>query len=144
MALVLTACGGDSDSSTTVASISKAEYVKQADQICAKTEKRQLALLNTLQEEQAKDGKANGGKGSEVEMVIAAGLPPVRKQLEELTALPSPEGGASQINSYLKALEDGVTAVEDNPSSLLGLDTNPFAAAEAQAIKAGFKVCAGA
>jgi hypothetical protein len=140
--LAMSSCGGDSD--TTVANLSKAEFIQRADRICSETEKRQLALLSNLQEKEQTGSAKSSGKESELELVRSAGLPPVKQQLEELGQLPRPETGSKQVESYLRALADGVAAIEDDPSLLLSLNTNPLAAAEAQAAKAGFKVCRGA
>jgi hypothetical protein len=134
----LASCG--SDRGTTDESLSKAEFIKQADQICSKTEKRQLALVSAFEEKK----QAGGGGSPEEELVLAAGLPPVKEQLQELAELPLPESGSGEVKSYLGALEDGVAAVEANPSLLLSVDSDPFAGAESEAKKVGFKVCRGA
>lgn len=132
-------CGGGNDGTTEASSISKAQYIKQADAICTKTEDRQEALVQKFGEKEKKQ-TAN----SEAELVSFAGLPPLQQQVEELSELPPPSTGAAEASAYLKALEDAVKAGREDPAALLGGTENPFAKAEELGQKFGFKVCRGA
>jgi len=140
--LALASCGGGDEE--TVENLSKEEFVKQADQICGKTEKRQLVLVNKFEESKSgKESQVSPAKAEE-ELVTFAGLPPVKQQLQELSQLPAPQSGGDQVDGYLQALSAGVAAVEKNPSLLLKLESDPFAKAITLAKQVGFKVCSGA
>jgi len=140
--VVLPSCGSSNDE--TVETVSKEEFVKQADQVCAKTEKRQLALVNKFEESKSgKESQASTAKAEE-ELVAFAGVPPIKQQFQELSQLPTPESGSSQVDAYLKALEAGLTTVEKEPALLLNIDSDPFAKAASLAEDFGFKVCSGA
>ena len=133
-------CGsGGSDSSNASnasATVSKAEYVKQADAICGRTEKKQLQLV-------AKFPKQKPTKQAQVELVEFAGIPPLSEQAKELSDLPAPREDAADAKAYVAAFSVGVEKAEGDPSTMLKAPS-PFAEAEALALKFGFKVCKGA
>jgi hypothetical protein len=140
LAIFAIGCGdGDGDGATAAASVSKAEYVKQADDICAKTEGRQQKRVGMFGKKERQQTP-----NAEAELVRFAGVPPLAMEAEELAELPLPTSEAAQAKAFLKAFEVGVEAAEEDPTSLLAADSNPFAKAEAIAVKFGFKVCRGA
>jgi hypothetical protein len=126
-------CGGDSEDEEPIA---KAQYVKQADSICAKTETRQQALLNKLVKNPPK------GKEAQLELIQRAGIPPLATQVDELDELPEPKTDTKNAEAFLTEFRSTVEAVEGKPELLL--DANAFAKAETLAQKFGFKVCGGA
>jgi hypothetical protein len=137
-ALALPGCGGG-DSETTE-TISKAQYVKQADAICSKTENRQLKLVGEFN--QGKNTPQN--QKSEEELVLFAGLPPLKQQAEELSELPKPSTGAQEVEKYVSTLQSAIEKSEDDPGLMLLSATSPFANPETLARKIGFKACSGA
>ncbi len=140
--VVLTSCGSGDDE--TVETVSKQELVNQADQVCSKTEKRQLALVGKFEKSKSgKDSQASPAQAEE-ELVTFAGLPPIEQQIQELSDLPTPESGAGQFTAYLEALKTGLATAEKDPSSLLASGADPFAEAISAAEQFGLKVCAGA
>jgi hypothetical protein len=143
--LVVTSCGGGSDSTSVAEQPSKEEFTKRADQICSKTEKRQLLLVDKFQEKRRAEGKGTPPSAAEeAEVVVAAGLPPIKKQLQELEDLPLPATGAKEASKYIEALEAAVKAAEKDPQLLLSLESTPFAQAAKVAQAFGFSVCSGA
>jgi len=140
---VLNSCGSGDDTKT-VNSLSKKEFIKQADQICSKTEKRQLVLIGKFEEGKSPQESQASSPKAEEELVAFAGVPPVKQQLQELSQLPAPEGGSEQVDGYLKALETGLKTAENDPALLLSIDSDPFAKATSLAKAFGFKVCSGA
>lgn len=137
VAALISGCGGDDDSTTT-ATVSKAQFVKEADAICKKTELEQEKLVNKYYVRlNPNELKAKGEK-----LVRLAALPPLQTQAEELSELPLPEQGEKEAKAYMKAFEAGLQEAEEDPKSLL--EGKAFADAEAQAAKVGFKVCLGA
>jgi hypothetical protein len=139
IALTAFGCGGGSDT-TESDSLTKAAYVKQADQICAKTEDRQRALLTEFQKQ---NKNATEGQATTEKMISFAALPPMEKQLEELSQLPLPEKEAAKAKAYLTELEKGLKIAEKEPGTLL-ITPGAFTKSEEAARAFGFKTCAGA
>jgi hypothetical protein len=136
---LLSAGCGDSDDETTTATLSKAQFIKQADEICGKTEGRQLKRIEEFQKRQLPPGPK-----AERELVLFAGIPPLALEAEELEELPLPGSGGSEAEAFIESFSAGVEKAEKDPTSLLGEKTNPFAEAEKLAREFGFKVCGGA
>lgn len=135
VALAATAgCGGGSDSPT------KAEFVKQADAICAKTDKMQKAGLAAYQ--QQNPGSASGEAGQS-RAIVEVGLPPIRREAEELAALEAPSGDEEKIDAIVMEIERAIEKSEANPGLLLGTG-NPFGQATKLATEYGFKACKNA
>ena len=135
----LAGCGGGSDT-TQSATLTKAEYVKQADQVCAKTEGRQRALLTKFQKENRNIGS---GQAATEKMISVAALPPMEEQIQDLSQLPPPDKEAAKAKAYLKELEKGLKIAEKEPGTLL-LNPGAFTKSEEAARAFGFKTCAGA
>jgi len=138
-AIGLAGCGGGSDT-TEASTLTKAEYVKQADQICAKTEGRQRALLTKFQKENTKLGS---GQAATEKMISFAALPPMEEQIQELSQLPPPSKEAAKAKAYVKELEKGLEIAEQEPGTLL-ITPGAFTKSEEAAQAFGFKTCAGA
>jgi hypothetical protein len=132
------ACGSD-DGDDEAATLPKAQYIKQADKICEKIEKKQLDLVNTSK----KDFKPAPGSSPEEALIEYAAIPTLNQQLKELEALPDPEQDAAKAKAFLRAFEEGIKETEEDPKSLLSASTNPFVEAEELAAKFGFKACGG-
>ncbi len=114
--VVLTAgagCGSGGDSST----VTKAEFTKQANAICAKRKKEWQTTLAGYEKE-VQDKKATGN--IKVQKEIAEGLldesmlPALQGQLESLEDLGAPEGKEKQVEKWLADLSKGIEQVEKN------------------------------
>nr|MDQ2631767.1 hypothetical protein [Actinomycetota bacterium] len=114
MALVA-GCGGD-DSETT-ATITKAELIKQGDEICEKANEQS----ETEAEEFAEENDFTLEKASEeqIEEAVAEVLvPSLQQQAEDLEALGAPEGDEERVEEIIVSLEDAASEIEDDPSSV--------------------------
>lgn len=127
-------CGGGGDS--TAATLTKAQFLRQADAICAKTEERQLARMQGFNEPP--------GRASEIKLVRVAGLPPLHVQAEELGTLTPPAEMDRQVDVFLAAFETGIEEIEKAPIKLLNIERNPFTESQKLAKALGLKVCGGA
>lgn len=133
IALVGAGCGGGDD---TGSGLTKAEFVKQGDAICAKADAKKNSDLKSAFEQQAKEGKQLN-KSIERQLVTEVALPPVATMTEELADLGAPDEKAGAI---VTAYEDGVSAIEDDPGSVLN-GSNPFEEPDKLALEYGFKRC---
>jgi hypothetical protein len=128
--------GGSSDSST--AELSKAEFIKQGDAICAKTDKVQET---ELQEFQKKDPEGKLTQAVREEMVSDAGLPPIQDEVEELAALQGPSADSDEIEAIVGGIEEALKEAEADPSLLLKGGSGPFTEPGKLAATYGFKEC---
>jgi hypothetical protein len=136
---VLAGCGGGSDGDEEQSALTKAEYVKQADEICAAAEKRQRKLATKFAGE--KKG-VNGPRGTE-ELISFAAIPPLEQAAKELKGLPPSKQEAAKAKAYLAAFEKGIEVASKEPGTIL-VEPGAFTKAEAIAKEFGFKSCGGA
>lgn len=132
---VVAGCGGSDGSS----SLSKAEFIKQGDEICKSASKQ----IETEAEEFAEENDVNTSNPTKkqqeevIEDVVAPGL---RSEAEELEALGTPKEDGEKAEAVLAALDSGVSTVEDDAAAVLG-STNPLEKASKLATEFGFKSC---
>jgi len=128
-------CGGSSDSD----SLTKAEFIKQADAICTKGEKS----IEDGAEKFAKENDVNTEKPTEAqkeEVITQVVAPEIRKQGEEIGDLGAPEGDESEVEAIVSAVEEGADELEDKPKLLIE-GKNPLTDGSKLAKEYGLKVC---
>ena len=126
---LLAACGGDD-------SPSKAEYVKDANAICKKTNDELNADVK----------KEFGNQRPSQQQIEKFGTdtvaPTIEDELSQLRDLDAPSGDEDTVNAIYDAAQDGVDALKQDPSILL--ENNPAAFQEANKLAKdyGLTVCA--
>jgi hypothetical protein len=147
-ALVVAGCGGGGGGGDEAAggggSLSKAEFLKQADAVCSagktKVRAEYQAYLTKNKIEEGKESKAeNEAHVTEIAETIA--FPALRQQIEEIRALGAPEGEEAEVKAFLDATEAEVKEAEEDPQSLLASSNEVFAKSDKLAEEYGFKVC---
>lgn len=114
--LALGGCGGSDDDSTTSdsdtsaitvesGSLSKAEYVKQVEEICSKGTAKVSGLVQQA---------ITSGKG--IEKVEAVFLPVVDGWVTEIQAVGAPQGEEAEVEAFLTALKKDVEEAESKPA----------------------------
>jgi hypothetical protein len=136
LAAVIAGCGDD-DSETT-ATITKAELIKQGDQICEKANEQS----ETEAEEFAEENDFTLEKASEEqieEAVTEVLVPNLNGQAEDLEELGAPEGDEEQVEEIIVSLEGAADKIEDEPGLVFEGEVlkEPSKLAEAY----GFEVC---
>jgi hypothetical protein len=133
-------CGGgddDGETTTTAAALSKEEFLKQGNKICAAGEKR----INT------EGDKAFGNQRpsqSELEsFATKTAIPILQLEVAGIEALPAPSGDTEQVDAIVSAAQQGLDELEADPSLITaeGQD-NPFAEANKLAKQYGLTACA--
>jgi hypothetical protein len=111
-AALVSGCGEDSATSS---SLTKAEFVKQANAICAKRKQAWQTGLASYE----KEVKAQNAENEiEAQVEIAEGvmkesmLPALQEQLKSLEGLSAPEGSEKQVAKMLQNLSKGLKRVE--------------------------------
>jgi hypothetical protein len=130
-------CGGNSEG-TAATSLTKPALIKAADEICEKADKTQNAELNAYTKE---NPKAQATEAGQVKMVVVAGLPPLKVEIEELAALEAPEGDEDELEAIWSGMEKALKESESDPTTVLTSAGNPFAEVGKVAARYGFKVC---
>jgi hypothetical protein len=145
--LLVAGCGGSSDSSSaaggqevtvTSGSLSKAEFVKQADTICEGSRSKFDKLLS---EYAAKHKPGANLAGWIDEVVHSFFLPTYENEIEQIAALGAPRGDEEKVASFLDALQKRLDEVDKVPVEL-SKTTTPLKGAEKLAKAYGLTGCA--
>ena len=121
MAFAAAGCGGGDDTTVTAgvsgatgasgAPLSKSEFITQADAIC----KQGNAQIN-----QAGKQEFSGGQPSQSELeqfYTDELIPDVQDELDQIRALPAPEGDEDQVNEILDAADQATQKIAADPTS---------------------------
>ena len=139
-AAAVAACGGDDDKG-----LSKAEFVKRANAICAQANARGEQLAKTAFRNPARP------RPEELQAVLREAVTVNRKVISDLRALKPPEADRSQIDAILAAGERSTTAYEQASRSpqasaelfeKTGTPQDPSAEADRLAGQYGLSECA--
>lgn len=122
-AAIAVGCGGGDDTTdSSTATLSKAEFIKQADAICADADRQgqeeaeEFAKENDFSLEQPTDEQLE-------EAISAILVPSLNQQAEEISALGAPEGDEEQIEAITTSLEDVAGEIEDDPGIVINGDS---------------------
>lgn len=140
LAAVAAGCGGGDDSGdSSSTTLTKAEFIKEADAICVKgneaieEEVEDFAVDNDVDTE-------NPTKEQQEEVIADVVAPGTRAQVEEISELGAPSGDEETIEAMVEAVETASTELEDDPGQLLE-EGNPLAEGSKLAREYGLKEC---
>jgi hypothetical protein len=135
IALLLVGCGDDSSEG----SISKVQFIEQADEVCKEANKRmEAAFVEHLKENRSIRRPSSPALEELVGKVL---VPNIKREIEELEALGAPDGEGEEIDEILTALEEGVETAERNPKVVTANSDTVFGIATRLAGEYGLKVC---
>jgi hypothetical protein len=154
VALILVGCGGGSGSDSTApssdattsdsstASLSKAEFIKKADAVCAAGGKRTQSEYAAYVEEKKLSAKKEPTPAQFAEISEEIQVPAFKRQVEEIRAVGAPPGEEDQITALVDALDAGIEKVEEaDPKKALESSSSMFVEADKLAVAYGLKVC---
>jgi hypothetical protein len=131
--------GGDEDGETTptAAALSKEEFLKQGNQICAASEKQIDA------EAQKVFGNQQPSQSEVESFATKTAIPTLQFEIAGIEALPAPSGDEDQVNAIVSAAQQGLDELKADPSLITaeGQD-DPFAEAKRLAKQYGLTACA--
>lgn len=139
IAVIAAGCGSGSDDSTS--SLTKAEFIAQADAICKKGNDEIEANFEAFAKKNGLKGNEEPSKAQGVEISETILLPSIESQSEELRDLEVPNGDEAEISAMLESLDQGVEEAEEDPESLFASKSDPFGPANKKAKEYGLKVC---
>jgi hypothetical protein len=134
--VIAAGCGSSSDSTS---SLTKAEFIKQADAICTAGNKSDEAEFEAYAKENGLENKEPSDAQKE-ELVTDVVLPSISKQGEEISALGAPSGEEDQVNAIVDGIEGAVEEAEGDPSVVLS-GPGPFKEVDKLAKDYGLTVC---
>lgn len=115
-------CGGGDDSTEadTTAALTKAEFVKQANAICAEGNKETDAIFA---------GFEKGESKAEAETVIENEfVPSIQGQIDDIRALGAPEGDEATVEEMLDLAQADLDTIESEPGIVIsGEEEDQFA-----------------
>lgn len=126
VAILVAACGSSSSDPLT-----KAEFVKQGNEICAQA--------TSQRREDAKNFEGSGTGAAGMEELVAATLEPITGMGEELSSLEAPPAQMKAVRVYVAKLNAGIAKVEAKPSE--AISGTAFEGANAAAQAAGLPAC---
>jgi hypothetical protein len=132
--LIAAGCGDDDDSDS---SLSKEEFVAQANEICTEGT---TELNEAAQEEFGDSGQPTPAE--EEAFVRDTVVPNIQGQLDEIRELGIPEGDADEVNGILDDAQSALDELEEDPSGTSG-GTDPFADVNRDLTEYGISACAG-
>ena len=143
IALIAAGCGGGDDSTSTTAALTKAQFLKQGNQICAEGNKE----INTGFEEFAKENNIKENQeptqAQREELAETVLLPSVTKQVEGVDGLGAPSGDEEQVEEIIDAAEEAIEEGEQDPAALVAEGEDSFAKVDKLAGEYGLTACAG-
>lgn len=138
---LLAACGGDDDDDGNGGeALSKAEYIRQGDAICAEGD-REI--------EQAAEEQFGGSEDQPTEEEIGEFaqeevLPNLQDQIDRLRELPAPEGDEEEVEAIYDAADEGIQQLEEaGPEGFVEQGDEAFEEANRLAGEYGFQNCGG-
>ena len=143
IAVIAAGCGSSSSEEST-SSLTKAEFIKQGDAICAKGNKESEAEFEEFGEENGLSENKEPSKAVQEELVTSIVLPSVSGQLEDIRALGAPSGEEEQVDEIIETVEGEVEEAEAEPALFFEAEEegkSPFVEGNKMAREYGFKVC---
>jgi len=110
-AIVLPGCGGSNNT------LSKSEYLKQANVICQKWEQEREEALET--ELRKYEGRSPSPAQRE-EVAIYVGLHPYEQMVDRFAELGLPKTGGREAEALVEAMEEAVSKLQANPHLVAG------------------------
>jgi len=138
--LIVAGCGGGDDETST-ASITKAEFVKQADIACKDTIGRIQADFLTFAKESKASSTGAPTKQQTLELVDVVLVPNLKQEVDEFRALGAPSGDEDQVEAIVAALEEGVEEAENDPEGTVERNAEVWVTSSELASAYGLKDC---
>lgn len=116
LVVALFGCGGGDDSGGgsgdggSTATISKEEFVEEANAICNRVKKEGLTAMTTYLKEHQGSGKSKADQV--LEAIHNAFLPALQKQVDDIRALGLPDGAEDEAEVFLVQTEKAIDTAE--------------------------------
>jgi hypothetical protein len=142
VALVAAGCGSDNSTTDSTASLTKAEFLKQGNAICAAGNKEINAGFEKFFKENEFSKKNQPTQADFEEGAEEIVVPSVRKQIDELKELEAPEGEEEEFETLFENAEAQLEKGEEDTSLLTDENNDLFAGVNKEAKALGLGSCA--
>lgn len=105
-------CGGDDDSTATADTISKAEFVKQAEALCEARGKEVQTQAARILADTKKPQKVQARK-----MSTQVAIPAFEREIRELEELGAPAGEKQQLDAVIDEIQETVNRFKKSPDT---------------------------
>ncbi len=122
-------------------SLTKSEYVAQANAICKQAIQAEAAGVEKAISSDALEGLKPNSKAYGEQLIRVAGLPPLKRMTGELAALSAPEGEEKKFETMNETFDTALKQVEADPGSALPDSPDPFNEAAGTAARYGIDQC---
>lgn len=143
IALVAAGCGSSSDTTgSTEASITKSQYLKEGNAVCAAGNKEIEEGFEEFAKEEGIDEKSPPSEDQSKKASETILIPAINKQIEGLRSLGTPEGDEGELDELLTSAEEALEKGEEDPVALIEEEGgDPFAEVDKAAREYGLTVC---
>jgi hypothetical protein len=140
LALIVAGCGGGSSSTESTSSLSKAEFLKEGNAVCAKGNEEIEETFESFAKEHNLSEK-NPPSEDELQEVASEILPIISNQIEGVRDVGIPSEGGQGIEDALNAAEEALEEAEEDPTAFTGEKDDPFKKANKMATEVGLTAC---
>jgi hypothetical protein len=142
IALIAAGCGSDSSTTDSTETLTKAEFLKQGNAICAAGNKEINTEFEKFFEENEFSNKNKPTQADFQEGAEEIVIPSIRKQIDELEELEAPEGEEEKYETLFENAEAQLEKGEEDPSLLTDENNDLFAGVNKEAKALGLGSCA--
>ena len=142
VAFVAAGCGSDSSTTDSTASLTKAEFLKQGNAICAAGNKEINVGFEKFFKENEFSKKNQPTQADFEEGAEEIVIPSIRKQIDELKELEAPEGEEEKFEALFENAEAQLEKGEEDTSLLTDENNDLFAGVNKEAKALGLGSCA--
>ncbi|HET7590626.1 MAG TPA: hypothetical protein VFK14_10665 [Solirubrobacterales bacterium] len=139
ISMIAAGCGGGD--STDSSSLTKAEFVKQGNALCAKGNKEINQGFEEFAKENGFSEKQKPTKAQMTEVIETVVIPGIRGQVEGIEGLEPPSGEEAKVEAITDAANEALEKGEEDPAVLTSQKAGPFAKADKLASAYGLVKC---
>jgi hypothetical protein len=144
IALIAAGCGGGDDTTSTTAALTKAEFLKQGNQVCREGNKEINAGFEEFQKKNNLSRTKEPTEAQKKEVAETVVIPGIAKQVEGVAALEAPSGEEDKVDAIVESAEEALETAEEDPAAFVGEEGNDaFAETDKLASAYGLTACAG-
>jgi hypothetical protein len=107
-------------------SLSKAEFVKRADELCGETKAKAVRDFKVFIESNPTSGSGDSRPEMGAKVVETILAPGYRKLIDEIAGLGAPADFERDLTKFLSTLQSDLESVEDRPQKALNSFRSPF------------------